>query len=159
LLHYPLFVLVSLGLGLLFLTVVSTQTNIRSQESRAIVSTNTNGTSVLSSSMDKTNTTAQSPPQGGEIIPGEFIVVLKEKVVNNHPTGNNSVGDLIKKIEHLGFNITSDHMDIRIISIKANNQTIAAGPRAIENAIAQIRSDPRVDSVEPNRIAVAAGIE
>lgn len=159
LLHFPPFVVISLGLGLLFLTVVSTQTNIKSQESRAIVSTNTNGTTVLSSSMDKSNTTAHSPPQGGEIIPGEFIVVMKEKAVNNYPTGNNSSVDLIKKIENLGFNVTSDHMDSRIISIKANNQTIAAGQRAVENAIAKIRSDPSVESVEPNRIAVAAGIE
>ena len=91
--------------------------------------------------MDKANTTAPSPPQGGEIIPGEFIVILKEKVVTNHGTSNNSAKDLINKIEHLGFNITSDYRDIRLISIKANNQTIEAGPEAIENAIAQIRSE------------------
>ena len=140
--------------------MISLPTNIKFQESLAIASTNTNGTTtMLSSSMDKVNTTAPSPPQGGEIIPGEFIVLLKEKVVNNHGAGNNSVQDLINKIEHLGFKVTSDYRDTRIISIKANNQTIEAGPGAIENAIAQIRADPRVESVEPNRIAVAAGID
>ena len=65
---------------------------------------------------------------------------------------------MLPKIQTTGFNVVSDFSDIRLLVIKAANlPSLLASQGSVENVIGQIKSDPRVESVEPNRIAKIAG--
>jgi hypothetical protein len=125
----------------------------------SIATSNSNVTKLISTSMNKTNTTAASTTtKPGEIIPGEFIVVLKEKLANEKYSGNHSVDDLINKIQDLGFKIIGDYRNIGTLVIQAVNlPSLASTQGGIESVIAQIKADPRVQSVEPAIMGGLAG--
>jgi subtilisin family serine protease len=107
-----------------------------------------------------TNVTETDIPDAGNLVPNEYVVVLKENATFTPQLAENTVSSLNEEWSTLGLNVTS-FPEVGMLTIDLN-QTLAEGGGGGEAGVAadasvadileRIQNDPNVDYVEPNQI-------
>jgi hypothetical protein len=115
---------------------------------------NTEGNLAETNNTTNVNVTETNIPDTENIVPNQYIVVLKENATFNPQVANDTVSSLSDEWSNLGLNVTS-FPEVGMLTIDLN-QTIAqegeAGTASVADILDEIQSNSNVDYIESNQI-------
>lgn len=115
---------------------------------------NTEGNLAETNNTTNVNVTETNIPVGGNIVPNQYIVVLKENATFTPQLADNTASSLSEEWSDYGLNITS-FPEVGMLTIDLY-QTIAqegeAGTASVADILDRIQNNPNVDYIEPNQI-------
>jgi subtilisin family serine protease len=116
-------------------------------------------TNMLNSTLPILNTTQTDTSLAGVVIPGQYIVLLKENATNSRsPQTVDALFEALNQtVQALGANVIREYKDVGILVIqKSNEQSSNITTVRPSNLVDQLKSDPNVLDVVPNVTVIVA---
>ena len=120
-------------------------------------SNSTIGENLLDTNITNMNVTETDIPDVGNLVPNQWVVVLKENATSTPQLASNTVSSLSEEWGDLGINVTS-FPEVGMLTIDLN-QTLAQEDEAgiaidasVADVLEEIQNNPNVDYIEPNQI-------
>jgi subtilisin len=110
---------------------------------------------VTSANTTNLNATETNIPDAGNLVPNQYVVVLKENATFTPQLANDTVSSLSEEWSNLGLNVTS-FPEVGMLTIDLNqtqgSEAGVAADESLADVLERIQSNPNVDYIEPNQV-------
>lgn len=95
--------------------------------------------------------------QAGRIVPGQFIVTLKENSTISPTSFTETSQNVSAEALDQGFKVVKGFSQLGIVVINTTKSPLTVSAAAIDQGISGLQGNPNIQSIEPNRIVQIAG--